>query len=776
MDEMGKIEDAVSAGTLLESSATNIRRVLESAPSPVVSQSIAELVEAGEWTELNDRFFRSLAFGTGGIRGRTIGRIVTAAERGTPNELGRPEFPCVGTNAMNFDSVSRATQGLVDYLRTWFVREKLSGRPKLVIAHDTRFFSTDFTKLAAEIAAKNGCDAFIFDGPRSTPELSFAVRYLRASAGVVITASHNPSHDNGYKVYFSDGAQVIEPHASGIIARVNAAGGPPPGEVRGEIVTLGREVDRAYMARLETLVLDPALVRAQRDLRIVYTPIHGTGAVIIKPMLEQLGFSFDVVAEQDRFDGRFPTVESPNPENAEALKLGIELAKKKNADLLIATDPDCDRMGVAVKSANGEMKLLTGNQIGSLLAYYRAKTLFEQGVLNSENAFRGVLIKTFVTTDLQKAIAEKFGLRCVETLTGFKYIGAKLEKYERAVPLPEGKNYRDLPEEETRRLRLAHSSFYIFGGEESYGYSGADFVRDKDANGAAIMFCEVAAYAKSRGLTIDGLLDQVYAQFGYYLEKNGALTFEGAEGATKIQRLLATYVSNPPNEMLGSKVIAVQNFETDTIRDVEGDEIPREKMLIFKLADKTRVTVRGSGTEPKIKYYLFAQRCPDRSEFTREELVAIKPRVGARLDALWAWLQEDAASRISSTSRSLRVANFPAAARHPAVHGHNSSVSEIKLSGGEITILKTLGLTGAQMAGTQLVDRIAEMEGAEFLDTLTGLIDQDYVVANRVNIRTMDSVKAAAFRVNAAVSRELRDAVYPSRQGKPDTGRRRRRA
>ena len=324
------------------------------------------------------------------------------------------------------------------------------------------------------------------------------------------------------------------------------------------------------------------------------------------------------------------------------------LAKKEDADLVIATDPDCDRMGVAVRNRAGDLDLLTGNQIGSLMAAYRVRKFIEQGVITPANASRCVIVKTFVTTDLQKAIAEKFGLRCVETLTGFKYIGAKLEKYERAVPLPEGKNYRDLLEEETRRLRLAHSSFYIFGGEESYGYSGADFVRDKDANGAAIMFCEVAAYAKSRGLTIDGLLDQVYAQFGYYLEKNGALTFEGAEGATKIQRLLATYVGNPPNEMLGSKVIAVQNFETDTIRDIEGDEIPQEKMLIFKLADKTRVAVRGSGTEPKIKYYLFAQRCPDGSEFTREELVAIKPQVGARLDALWAWLREDAASRISS--------------------------------------------------------------------------------------------------------------------------------
>lgn len=640
------MDDAVASGKLLETSADNIRRTLEQASSPIPSQSISELVEAAQWAELNDRFYKTLAFGTGGIRGRTIGKIVTEAEEGTPNELGRPEFPCVGTNAMNYDSVGRATQGLVDYLKEWFRREKLTGRPKIVIAHDTRFFSTDFTKLAAEIAARNGCDACIFDGPRSTPELSFAVRDLRANAGVVVTASHNPPHDNGYKVYFNDGAQVVEPHASGIIAKVNGAGGPPPNEAPGEIITLGREIDQAYMERLETLVLDPELVRSQRDLRLVYTPIHGTGGVIIKPMLKRLGFHFDLVAEQDQFDGRFPTVQSPNPENAEALELGIALAKKKNADLLIATDPDCDRMGVAVKSASGEMKLLTGNQIGSLIAYYRAKTLFDQGVLNAENASRGVIIKTFVTTDLQKAIAEKFGLRCVETLTGFKYIGAKLLKYERAVPLPAGKEYRDLPEKETRRLRLAYSSFYIFGGEESYGYSGADFVRDKDANGAAIMFCELAAYAKSCDLTIDGLLDQIYAEVGYYAEKNAALTFEGAEGAAKIQRLLGTYVKSPPNEMLQSKVTSVRNFETDTIRDVEGDEIPKEKMLIFELADRTRVAVRGSGTEPKIKFYLFAQRRPQEVKFTPAELAAIKPEVEQKLEALWQWLQEDATNRV----------------------------------------------------------------------------------------------------------------------------------
>ena len=642
------IEEAVAAGKLLQSSATNLGRVLKHADSPVAVAAISQLIANGAWTELNDRFFRALAFGTGGIRGRTIGKIVTDAERGQPNKFGRPEFPCVGTNAMNYDSVARATRGLVRYLKDWFAQEKRPGRPKIVIAHDTRFFSTDFTRLAARIAVENGCDACIFEGPRSTPELSFAVRHLRANAGVVVTASHNPPHDNGYKVYFDDGAQVIEPHASGIIAQVNAAEVTLPNETRGEQITLGPEVDTAYMARLETLVLDPELVRSERGLRIVYTPIHGTGGVIIKPMLQRLGFSFEVVPEQDEFDGRFPTVQSPNPENAEALKLAIELAQQQNADLVIATDPDCDRMGVAVRTAAGGMKLLTGNQIGSLIAYYRAKKLFEQGVLSSANASRGVIIKTFVTTDLQKAIAEKFGLRCVETLTGFKYIGAKLGKYERAVKLEPGREYRDLSERETRRRRLQESSFYIFGGEESYGYSGADFVRDKDGNGAAIMFCEVAAHAKSLRLTIDEFLDQIYSELGYYLEKNGALTFEGAEGAAKIERLLATYISSPPDEMLGSKVSSVRNFESDTILDVEGDQVPREKMLIFELADRTRVAVRGSGTEPKIKYYLFAQRTPKDGRFAAGELGTIKTEVAQKLDALWNWLQADAERRVAA--------------------------------------------------------------------------------------------------------------------------------
>lgn len=640
------IENAVRDGRLLAATAKNIAALLASATTPLYQQVVSELIEAGAWAELNDRFFRTLAFGTGGLRGRTIGRVVTTAERGRANGDEPPEFPCVGTNAMNFYNVSRATQGLVAYLHEWRAAQKIGRKPKIVIAHDTRHYSREFAELAAKTAADNGCDAAVFEGPRSTPELSFAVRHLGASAGIVITASHNPPHDNGFKCYFDDGAQVIEPHASAIIAKVNAIAGEnyqaQPESDRGRVETLRRDVDEAYMERLETLILNREI---DKGLRIVFTPLHGTGGIIIKPMFERLGFDFDVVKEQDRFDGNFPTVDSPNPENAAALRLGVELARRISADLVVATDPDCDRVGVAVHAGEGEMKLLTGNQIGSLMAYYRIKMLFARGILNAQNAARGVIIKTFVTTDLQKAIAEKFGLRCVETLTGFKYIGAKLRKYEQAIPEAFRQNYPSLSEDETRRLRLEHSSLYVFGGEESYGYSGGDFVRDKDGNGAAIMFCEVAAYAKSIGLTGPALLDEIFSEFGYFEEYTGSLTFEGAEGAETIKRLLASYVSNPPREMLGAKVTHVKNFESETFRDVEGDEIPKEKMLIFELEDRARIAVRGSGTEPKIKYYLFAQERPGGSKFTAPELAAIKEKVGARLKELWQWLREDANSR-----------------------------------------------------------------------------------------------------------------------------------
>ena len=651
-----RLATAAAEGKLLATAVRNIATLLAAAPSDLYARVVAELADAGAWSELNDRFYQTLAFGTGGLRGRTIGKIVTAREQGSSTGSTPPEFPCVGTNAMNSFNISRATQGLVAYLHEWMQTRPTGHRPKLVVAHDTRFFSQEFATLTARIAAENGCDAFVFEGPRSTPELSFAVRYLEANAGIVITASHNPPHDNGYKVYFDDGAQVVEPHARGIIAKVNSISreSSPPGAKcsPGEITVLGPEIDEAYMARLQTLIIEPGLIRDAQSLRIVFTPIHGTGGVITKPMLQRLGFHFEVVPAQDRFDGAFPTVKSPNPENAEALRLAIELADQHKADLVIATDPDSDRMGVAVRSATGEMRLLTGNQIGSLLAYYRTKALFDRGILTRENAARAVLIKTFVTTDLQKAIAAHFGLRCVETLTGFKYIGAKLGKYEAALPPAARAGYVRRSEEETRKLRLEHSAFYVFGGEESYGYSGADFTRDKDGNGAAIMFCEVAAYAKSHAQTVDQLLDEIFSVLGYFEEKNGALVFEGAEGAAKIARLVESYAGAPPAEMSGIRVAGITNFEKENIRDVEGDEIPKEKMMIFELADRTRIAVRASGTEPKIKYYLFAQRRPDRQAFKAMELPQIKAEVGGRLEEFWQWLQQDAHRRLEMPRKS----------------------------------------------------------------------------------------------------------------------------
>lgn len=678
---ISRIEAAVDRGQLMESTARNVRGVLTGAPASADTAAIKpgnfyqrvieELVNACEWSELNDRFYQTLGFGTGGLRGRTIGKILTRAERGKAPEGERPEFPCVGTNAMNFFNINRATRGLVGYLhdRTGdrlAVRSPgeagsltfgnqhnaIRGKPKLVIAHDPRFFSKEFAELSAKIAAENGCDAFVFDGPRSVPELSFSVRYLKASAGVVITASHNPPHDNGYKVYFNDGAQVIEPHASGIIAKVNAIASewftPLPRDRQGKVITIGKDIDQAYMRRLETLILDPQMIREAKSLCIIYTPLHGTGSVIIKPMLTRLGFNFKIVPEQDRFDGRFPTVKSPNPENAEALAMAIHLAEKQAADLVVATDPDCDRMGAAVRTQAGKMKVMTGNQIGSLLTWYRIKTLFDKGVLNAQNAPRAVIVKTFVTTGLQQAIADHYGVRCVETLTGFKYIGAKLGKYERAIPQHLRPNYGDLAEQETRRLRLAHSSFYVYGGEESYGYSGADFVRDKDGNGAVIMFCEVAAYAKTRRQTVDELLDEIFMRFGYFAENTHSLVFEGAEGAAKILRLAQSYTTDPFSEVLGSKVVEIKNFDTETIYDSEGDSVPRERLSIFQLLDQTRIAVRPSGTEPKIKYYLFAQRRPENRKCDSAELAKIKADTAEKLDRLWDWLKNDAESRLNT--------------------------------------------------------------------------------------------------------------------------------
>jgi phosphoglucomutase len=630
---------AVASGKLLPSAQANILSLLAGSTSEVAARTVAELVESAAWDELNDRFFKTLAFGTGGLRGRTIGRIITKAEQGNGGPNDRPEHPCVGTATMNFYNVGRAVRGLIMYAKQFAGNDR---RPKLVFAHDTRHFSRDFAAFCAKVSADLGCDAFLFDGPRSTPELSFAVRELRADAGVVLTASHNPPHDNGFKAYFNDGAQIVDPHATAIINEVNAITSehyePLPENQRGTITTLGADIDARYVERLKTLLLRPSLLDGA-STRIVFTNLHGTGGHINVPMLRSFGFEVLTVPEQDVQDGRFPTVESPNPENAPALKMAIDLAQAKNAEIVIGTDPDADRMGVAVRDDQGAMVLLTGNQIGSLMAWYRLKTCFELGWLTQANRSRAVLVKTFVTTELQKAIADGFGVGLVDTLTGFKYIAGKLRKYEEAIPADKKGDYRSLSEEQTRLLRLEYSRFFVFGGEESYGYLGSDSVRDKDANGAALMFAEVAAYAKSLGKSVPALLDEVYCEFGYYLEIGKSLVMEGADGAAKIQALATSYAENPPTEVDGSAVVRVRDFAKQDLFDQEGDMLPKEKMLFVDLADGRSFAVRPSGTEPKIKFYLFGKAAPG------GDLTATKSAVRTGLDNLWKWIEADAARR-----------------------------------------------------------------------------------------------------------------------------------
>jgi phosphoglucomutase len=631
---------AVTSGKLLASAKQNIESLLAGAASDLPKRTVTELLAAENFSELNDRFFKTLAFGTGGLRGRTIGRTITAAEQGAGGPNDRPEFPCVGTATMNYYNLSRAIRGLIAYMKS--VGTIGSGKVTFAFAHDTRHFSKDFADFCAKVCAEHGCDAYVFDGPRSTPQLSFAIRQLRADSGVVITASHNPSHDCGFKAYFNDGAQIVEPHATAIIGEVNAVTSeryePLPLAEQGTIKTLGKDFDEIYISRLKTLLLQPELLKTATT-KIVFTNLHGTGGHINVPMLRDLGFEVLTVPEQDIQDGRFPTVDSPNPENGPALAMAIKLAETSGAEIVIGTDPDADRMGVAARDDEGKMVLLTGNQIGSLMAWYRLKTMFELGWITHANRTRGVLIKTFVTTELQTAIADSFGVSVVDTLTGFKYISAKLKKYEDAIPADKKGDYRSLSEDQTRALRLEYSRFFVFGGEESYGYLGSDSVRDKDANGATLMFAEVAAYAKSVGKTLPRLLDELYEQFGYFLEVGKSLTMEGADGAAKIQTLANSYANHPPQVIDGSEVTRFRDFSAQDIYDQEGDLLPKEKMLFFDLADGRSFAVRPSGTEPKIKYYIYGKAK------VSGDLAATKQQVKDAIEALWKWIEIDAKSR-----------------------------------------------------------------------------------------------------------------------------------
>ncbi|MGF1453635.1 MAG: phospho-sugar mutase [Opitutales bacterium] len=651
MDIVEQIKQAGADGKLLPSTVDALNEWLGGTFLPDWGRkAIEELIAGGHWNELNDRFYQTMAFGTGGLRGRTIGRVVPPSEQGTPGSLGEPEHPAIGTNVLNDFTVVRATLGLFRYAKLYLEENEIFDVPKLVICHDVRHFSRHFCNLAASTWTRAGGLALIFDGPRSTPQLSFSIRQLKTHCGINITASHNPPHDNGYKAYFADGGQIVPPHAGGIVAEVAKVALeeiPPFLDIDLEkVVVLTKAVDEGYLEVLEDNLLD-ATTLADHPPEVVFTPNHGCGQVSALPLMEAFGIKVHCVPEQMAMDGRFPGTDSANPENREAYTKALELAEQTGAEAVIATDPDADRLGCGARNRAGEMVLYTGNQLGSAIAEYRVSKLKEMGIIPDEGTEDAALIKTFVTTPLQEAIAKAHGLKCVNTLTGFKWIGEKLNEYEELLrdsifeEEGVGLDY-DATDLSTRvQMLLEYSTFYVFGGEESYGYLASDCVRDKDANAAILMFCELLADLKKHGLTLDEYLDGLYLKYGYYLESLVNLYFEGAAGSQKIQNILKSYAANPPVELDGVKVNSVTDFAKDNLEDADGKPIPKEKFFFLELENGYQFAARGSGTEPKIKFYCFA-----REEVTSEsDLASAKQRAATQIENMKAAIEADARRR-----------------------------------------------------------------------------------------------------------------------------------
>ncbi|MCL2414989.1 MAG: phospho-sugar mutase [Bacteroidales bacterium] len=509
-------------------------------------------------TELTDSFYRDLEFGTGGLRG----------------------IMGVGTNRINIYTVAMATQGLVNY-----VKKSFPNVPQIsfAVACDSRNNSQRFAEITASVITANGCKCYLFESMRPTPELSFAIRHLGCQSGVVITASHNPKEYNGYKAYWNDGAQLIEPHDKNVIDEVLKIKGIEDVKMTGNtelIEKIGEELDRAYLNEVKKLSLSPQAIKNQKDLKIVFTSLHGTGIVYIPKLLKEVGFeNVAVVEEQAVPNGDFPTVESPNPEEKAALQMAIDKAKEIGAALVLATDPDADRVGAAIRKDNGEYMLLNGNQTGSLLIYYLLKKWQENNLLTG----REYIAKTIVTSELLKDIAEKNGVECFDVLTGFKYIADIIAKNE-------GKKY------------------FIGGGEESYGYLIGEFVRDKDAVSACLIIAEMAAWAAEQGKTFIDILSDLYMEYGFYKEDLLSLTKKGKAGLEEIQQMMADLRSNPPKEINGSKVVLIKDYEEQTVKNLltnttEKIDLPKSNVLQFFTDDGSKITARPSGTEPKIKFY-----------------------------------------------------------------------------------------------------------------------------------------------------------------------------
>ncbi|WP_338470546.1 phospho-sugar mutase [Niallia sp. XMNu-256] len=512
---------------------------------------------------LEEAFYKDLEFGTGGMRG----------------EIG------AGTNRMNIYTIRKASAGLASYIEGNGEEAKKRG---VVIAYDSRHFSPEFAMETAKTVASKGIQAYVFDSLRPTPELSFAVRYLQAFSGIVITASHNPPEYNGYKVYGSDGGQLPPEGADVIISKVNEIENELLIEVldekvlkeKGLIKIIGPEVDQAYNQKLTTISENPT-ISDEVDLKVVFTPLHGTGNIPVRDGLKALKYQHVfIVNEQELPDPEFSTVKSPNPEEHAAFKLAIQEGHKVNADLLIATDPDADRLGIAVRNDQGEYVVLTGNQTGALLLHYILTQKQEKETLPKN----GVMIKTIVTSELGRKIADSFGVTTLDVLTGFKFIGEKIKEYETTG------EYK-----------------FLFGYEESYGYLIGDFVRDKDAVQAAIMATEVSAYYKKQGKSLYDALMELFEQYGYFLEGLRSLTLKGKDGAELIQKILASFRAQPLQQLAGLEVTAVEDYLSSVKTEMDGTEkpieLPKSNVIKYHFEDGTWVCLRPSGTEPKMKFY-----------------------------------------------------------------------------------------------------------------------------------------------------------------------------
>ncbi|MDR6239559.1 phosphoglucomutase [Aureibacter tunicatorum] len=553
--------------------------------SPVMDDDsrseIKSLMEKEDSTELVDAFYQDLAFGTGGLRG----------------------IMGVGSNRMNRYTVGKATQGLSNFLKKTYLGQSI----KVAVAYDSRNNNKFFADVTASVLTSNGIEVYLFEDLRPTPELSFAVRHLGCQGGIVITASHNPKEYNGYKVYGNDGAQVVAPHDQQIMDEVNSISSLS--EIKfdkdeSKVHILGEEIDRAYLEQVKTLSLSGEEIARQKDLKIVFTPIHGTGITLVPKALEAVGFeNIHVVEEQAEPDGNFSTVPYPNPEERAAMKLGLERAQAIDADILFATDPDADRIGVGLKNNKGEWELLNGNQTAALLTYYLINRWKELGKLTGKE----YIVYTIVTSDILGKIAEAYDVEHSTTLTGFKFIAEVI---------------RELEGKKT----------FIGGGEESYGFLVGDFVRDKDAVSACLMFAEMTAYYKDKGLSIFDMLEEMYRKFGFYYEELVSLTEKGKAGQEAIQKRMKDMREKPFEVLNGEKVVEFIDYKSGELKNLQTGEnqklaYPSSNVLQFITESGTKVSVRPSGTEPKIKFYFSVNSEFEQSSSFEDKLDSLKVKI-----------------------------------------------------------------------------------------------------------------------------------------------------